>query len=72
MSTTSCSVTPSRFAMSWTWSGRISPSSSAEILLFALRRLKKSFFWFAVVPILTSDHERRMYSWIAALIHHIA
>ena len=45
-----------------TWSGRRSPSSSAEILLFALRRLKNSFFWFAVVPIFTSDHERRMYS----------
>src|SRR6185503_2170624 len=44
----------------------MSPSSSAEILLFALRRLKNSFFWFAVVPIFTSDHERRMYSWIDA------
>jgi hypothetical protein len=22
--------------------------------------------------LLTSDHERRMYSWMAALIHHIA
>ncbi len=40
--------------------------------LFALRRLKNSFFWFAVVPIFTSDHERRIYSWIAALIHHMA
>ena len=28
----------------------------------ALRRLKNSFFWLAVVPSLTSDHERRMYS----------
>ena len=33
----------------------------------ALRRLKNSFFWFAVVPIFTSDHERRMYSWIDGL-----
>jgi hypothetical protein len=24
-----------------------------------------------VVPIFTSNHERRIYSWIAALIHHI-
>src|SRR5258705_3859584 len=40
----SCSVTPSRLAMSLTWSGRRSPSSSAEILLLALRRLKNSFF----------------------------
>src|SRR5262249_14118280 len=69
MSTTSCSVTPSRVAMSLTWSGRRSPSSRAEILLLALRRLKKSFFWLAVVPIFTRDHERRIYSWIAALIH---
>jgi hypothetical protein len=29
--------------------------------------LKKSFFWLTVVPIFTRDHERRMYSWIAAL-----
>src|SRR3984893_1988200 len=72
MSTTSCSVTPSRRAMILTWSGRRSLSSSAEILLFALRRLKNSFFWLAVVPIFTSDHERRMYSWMAALIHHVA
>src|SRR5215472_7233007 len=70
MSTTSCSVTPRRLAMSLTWSGRRSPSSRAEILLLALRRLKKSFFW--VVPIFTSDHERRIYSWIAALIHQMA
>jgi hypothetical protein len=26
----------------------------------------------AVVPIFTSDHERKMYSWIVALIHHTA
>ena len=44
----------------------------AAILLLALRRLKNSFFWLAVVPIFTSDHERRTYSWIEALIHHIA
>jgi len=35
-------------------------ASSAAILLFAERNLKKSFFWFAVVPIFTRDHERRM------------
>ena len=34
--------------------------------------LKNTFFWLADVPIFTSDHERRMYSWIAALIHHAA
>ena len=62
----------SRRAMIFTWSGRISPSSRMEILLLALRRLKNSFFWLAVVPIFTSDHERRMYSWIEALIHHMA
>ena len=72
MSTTSCSVTPSWVAICFTWSGRRSPSSSAEIRPFALRRLKNSFFWLAVVPIFTSDHERRMYSWMAALIHHMA
>src|SRR5258705_6333823 len=71
MLTTSCSLTPSRFAISLTWSGCRSPSSSAEILLFALRRLKNSFFWFAVLPNLTSDHERRMYSWIAAQGHDL-
>ena len=36
--------------------------SSADILLLALRRLKNSFFWLAVVPSFTSDHERRTYS----------
>jgi hypothetical protein len=36
------------------WSGRRSPSSSAEILLLALRRLKNSFFWLAVVPSFTT------------------
>ena len=40
--------------------------------LLALRRLKKSFFCAAVVPIFTSDQERRMYSWIEARIHHMA
>ena len=62
MSTTSCSVTPSLVAMVLTCSGRRSPSSSAEIWLLALRRLKNSFFWLAVVPIFTSDQERRIYS----------
>ena len=44
----------------------------AWIWPFTLRRLKKSFFWLAVVPILTSDQERKMNSWMAALIHHMA
>ena len=44
----------------------------APILFFALRRLKKSFFCAAVVPIFTRLHDRRMYSWIDARIHHIA
>ena len=44
----------------------------APILFFALRRLKKSFFCAAVVPIFTRLHERRMYSWIEARIHHMA
>ena len=35
-------------------------------------QVKHSFFWFAVVPIFTSDQERRMYSCIEALIHHMA
>jgi hypothetical protein len=34
--------------------------SNAEILLFALRRLKNSFFWLAVVPIFTSGQERQL------------
>ena len=55
-----------------TFSGRSSPSSIAPILFFALRRLKNSFFCAAVVPIFTRLHERRMYSWIEARIHHIA
>ena len=44
----------------------------APILFFALRRLKNSFFCAAVVPIFTRLHDRRMYSWIEARIHHIA
>ncbi len=55
-----------------TCSGRMSPSSKALIWLLALRRLKNSFFCAAVVPIFTRDHERRMYSWIEARIHHMA
>ena len=70
--TTSSWVTPRSVAILSTCSGRMSPSSSAPILPFALRRLKNSFFCAAVVPSFTSDHERRMYSWIAARIHHIA
>ena len=38
----------------------------------ALGKLKNNFFWLAVVPIFTSDHERMMYSLIAALIHQMA
>ncbi|MNO02320.1 hypothetical protein D3C81_2226860 [compost metagenome] len=49
-------------AMAARCSGRRSPSSKAEIWLLALRRLKKSFFCAAVVPIFTSDQLRRMYS----------
>ena len=59
-------------AMTATWSGCRSPSSMALIADLALRRLKNSFFCAAVVPILTSDQVRRMYSWIDALIHHTA
>ena len=44
----------------------------APILFLALRRLKNSFFCAAVVPIFTRLHDRRMYSWIEARIHHIA
>ena len=33
--------------------------SKSEILLLAARRLKNSFFRFAVVAMFTSDHERR-------------
>ena len=59
-------------AISFTWSGLRSPSSSALSWPLILRRLKNSFFCAAVVPIFTRLHERRMYSWIAALIHHMA
>jgi len=55
-----------------TCSGCMSHSSSAEILRFAARKWKNSFFCLAVVPIFTSDQERKMYSWIDALIHHTA
>jgi hypothetical protein len=46
--------------MIFTWSSRISPSLRTEILLWALRRLKNTFFWLTEVPIFTSDHERWM------------
>ena len=72
METTSSSLTESFLAICFTWSGFRSPSSSAEIWLLALRRLKNSRYWLAVVPIFTRLQERRMYSWIAALIHHMA
>ena len=72
MSMTSCSDTPSFVAIVDTCSGCRSPSSRAEIWLLALRRLKNSFFWLAVVPIFTSDQDRRMYSWMDARIHQIA
>jgi len=42
-----------------------------EILLFALRKLKKQLLLVRGVPIFTSDHERRMYS-VLTLIHHMA
>ncbi len=72
MSTTSLSGTSRRVAISFTVSGFRSPSSSAFSWPFTRRRLKNSFFCAAVVPIFTSDQECRMYSWIAARIHHIA
>ena len=59
---TSSSVTPSFVAISFTFSGRKSPSSIALIEFFALRKLKNSFFCAAVVPIFTRLHERKMYS----------
>ncbi len=70
--TTSPSVTPSVVAILATSAGFMSPSSIALILPFIRRRLKNSFFWLAVVPILTRLHDRRMNSWIDARIHHIA
>ena len=69
---TSSSVTLRSWAILATFSGRSSPSSMAPILFFAFLRLKKSFFCAAVVPIFTRLHERRMYSWIEARIHHMA
>ena len=43
-------------------------------LQLALRppQVEESFFCAAVVPIFTRLHERRMYSWMEARIHHIA
>ena len=72
MLTTSASGTSSWVAIFFRFSGERSPSSIACSWPFNLRRLKNSFFCAAVVPILTSDQECRMYSWIAARIHHIA
>ena len=69
---TSLSSTPSLVAMVETWSGCRSPSCRALISLFALRRLKNSFFWAAVVPIFTMLHDLSTYSWIEARIHHMA
>ena len=69
---TSVSETPRRSAMRVTCSGSRSPSSRACIWPLSLRRLKNNFFCAAVVPIFTSDHERRIYSWMAARIHHMA
>ena len=69
---TSSSVTLNSSAIRATFSGRRSPSSKAPILVLALRRLKKSFFWALVVPIFTRLQDRRIYSWIEARIHHMA
>ncbi len=70
--TTSFSGTFRVSAILVTCSGARSPSSMACIWPLSLRRLKNSFFCAAVVPIFTSDQERRMYSWIEARIHHMA
>src|ERR1043166_3153504 len=72
MLVTSVSGPASLRAISLVCSGVRSPSSMALILVLALRKLKNSFFCAAVVPIFTSDQERRMYSWMAARIHHMA
>ena len=72
MLTTSCSGTCRAFAIFSTCSGLRSPSSSADIWPLRRRRLKNSFFCAAVVPIFTSDQLCRMYSWMAARIHHMA
>jgi hypothetical protein len=69
---TSCSGTDSSVAILVTVSGFRSPSSIACNWPFSLRRLKNSFFCAAVVPIFTSDQLCRMYSWMAARIHHMA
>ena len=72
MSMTSCSDTPSLVAIVVDVLGREIAFLERRDLLLALRRLKNSFFWRAVVPIFTRDQERRMYSWIEARIHHMA
>ena len=73
MSITSCSVHLERRGdLLAPCSGLRSPSSIACIWLFSRRRLKNSFFCAAVVPSFTSDQECRMYSWMAARIHHMA
>ena len=72
MSVTSFSGTPRRVEIAFSCSGFKSPSSSAEIELFALRKLKNNRFWFAVVPIFTKDQERNTYSCMEARIHHMA
>ena len=60
MSTTSVSVTPSRLAISFTVRMKVAFLERGDLAL-SLAQVKNSFFWFAVVPIFTSDHERRMY-----------
>ena len=50
----------------------VSPALSPPSLLMARLKPKNSFRCADVVPILTSERDRRMYSWIAALIHHSA
>src|SRR5690606_5460377 len=72
MESTSSSLTLSVVAICLTCSGCRLPSSSAAIWPLSRRRLKNRRFWAAVVPILTSDQDRRTYSWIDALIHHMA
>ena len=34
--------------------------------------LAAAYVWLALAAILTSDQDRKMYSWMVALIHHIA
>jgi hypothetical protein len=70
MSTTSCSVTPSRLAI--TTPGRAaSPSSSAEILLLALQ-VEEQLFLIGCGAYLHQRPRAQDVFWIAALIHHIA